>query len=100
MRLTKQQLDVIKQVLFKHFGEGSELRLFGSRADDNARGGDIDLYIRPSQLFEDVFAKKIDFLVTLEQVIGEQKVDVLIEPRVPDSFRQEVIRSGLLLCKR
>lgn len=23
-----------------------------------------------------------------------------IEPRVPDSFRQEVMRSGLLLCKR
>jgi hypothetical protein len=57
------------------------------------------LYIRPSRFFEDVFAKKIAFLVTLKQVIGEQKVDILIEPSVPDGFRQEVIRSGLLLCK-
>ncbi|WP_417529272.1 nucleotidyltransferase domain-containing protein [Marinomonas shanghaiensis] len=99
MRLTRQEVGAIEAAFASVFETG-EVFLFGSRVDDAKKGGDIDLYIRPSPLFEDVFAKKIDFLVTLKQVIGEQKVDVLIEPRVPDSFRQEVMRSGLLLCKR
>ncbi|MGO3738698.1 nucleotidyltransferase domain-containing protein [Marinomonas rhizomae] len=79
MRLTKQQLDVIKQVLFKHFGEGSELRLFGSRADDNARGGDIDLYIEPDlHSADDIVEAKLNALVELHLLLGDQKIDLVI----------------------
>ncbi|BDX03985.1 hypothetical protein MACH16_27330 [Marinomonas pontica] len=79
MRLTKQQVDVIKQVLFKHFGEGSELRLFGSRADDNARGGDIDLYIEPDlHSADDIVEAKLNALVELHLLLGDQKIDLVI----------------------
>ncbi|WP_215397995.1 nucleotidyltransferase domain-containing protein [Rheinheimera oceanensis] len=79
MRLTKQQQEIIKQVLLKHFGKGSELRLFGSRADDNARGGDIDLYIEPElRAADDIVEARLNALVELHLALGEQKIDLLI----------------------
>lgn len=79
MRLTKQQQEIIKQVLLKHFGKGSELRLFGSRADDNARGGDIDLYIEPElRSADDIVEARLNALVELHLALGEQKIDLLI----------------------
>lgn len=79
MRLTEQQQEIIKQVLLKHFGKGSELRLFGSRADDNARGGDIDLYIEPElRAADDIVEARLNALVELHLALGEQKIDLLI----------------------
>lgn len=79
MRLTEQQQEIIKQVLLKHFGKGSELRLFGSRADDNARGGDIDLYIEPElHAADDIVEARLNALVELHLALGEQKIDLVI----------------------
>ena len=79
MRLTEQQQEIIRQVLLKHFGKGSELRLFGSRADDNARGGDIDLYIEPElRAADDIVEAKLNALVELHLALGEQKIDLVI----------------------
>lgn len=79
MRLTEQQQEIIKQVLLKHFGKGSELRLFGSRTDDNARGGDIDLYIEPElRAADDIVEARLNALVELHLALGEQKIDLVI----------------------
>ncbi|KKO47836.1 DNA polymerase III subunit beta [Arsukibacterium sp. MJ3] len=79
MRLTEQQLKIIKQVLLKHFGRHSELRLFGSRADDSTRGGDIDLYIEPElQTADDIVDARLNALVELHMALGEQKIDLVI----------------------
>lgn len=82
MRLTGQQRSIIKQVLLKHFGAASELRLFGSRIDDNALGGDIDLYIEPEiQQADDIVEAKLNALVELHRQLGEQKIDLVINRR-------------------
>lgn len=79
MRLTEPQRAIIKQTLLKHFGAASELRLFGSRVDDNARGGDIDLYIEPEiQRADDIVEAKLNALVELHRQLGEQKIDLVI----------------------
>jgi hypothetical protein len=42
MRILKHEIQSISEVLKKHVGEVSaELRLYGSRTDDQKRGGDI-----------------------------------------------------------
>jgi len=45
MRISAQQrLDVCAE-LRRRFGEQCRIWLFGSRADDEKRGGDVDLYV-------------------------------------------------------
>ena len=45
MRLTKQQIHTITQTVFRLVGAESAVYLFGSRLNDQAKGGDIDLFI-------------------------------------------------------
>ena len=46
MRLSEKEIQVITQVARKIYGMSVEVYLFGSRTDENKRGGDIDLLIR------------------------------------------------------
>ena len=45
MRLTTEQICIIKKKAAQIFGEEIKVYLFGSRTDDKARGGDIDIFI-------------------------------------------------------
>jgi hypothetical protein len=43
MRLTEQQRATLKEETAAVFGPQAQLRLFGSRVDDNIKGGDPDM---------------------------------------------------------
>ena len=43
MRLTGREVTAIKKATKDVLGEGAQLRVFGSRTNDLAKGGDIDL---------------------------------------------------------
>ena len=45
MRLTKQQTEAITRTVTRLTGIGTAVYLFGSRLNDQAKGGDIDLFI-------------------------------------------------------
>lgn len=45
MRLTPTQIDTINSTAQAVLGEGARVWLYGSRLDDDRRGGDIDLLI-------------------------------------------------------
>ncbi len=49
MRLTAQQQATVRATVLDTFGSEAQVRLFGSRADDNKRGGDIDLLVTTSE---------------------------------------------------
>ena len=53
MRLTQDQQAAILTAATEVFGECAGVWLFGSRADDSKKGGDIDLIIRPGPLSTD-----------------------------------------------
>lgn len=94
MRLTDNDKKAIKETFFEIFEDG-KIYLFGSRADDTKRGGDIDLYISPSSKTR-LALKKIDFLVALKQKIGEQKIDVVID-RGKNNLIDEIGKKGIEL---
>ncbi|MCF7992786.1 MAG: nucleotidyltransferase domain-containing protein [Thiohalocapsa sp.] len=79
MRLDQTQLTAIRHVATECFGDDARLWLFGSRVDDAARGGDIDLLVEiPSLDSEQALRAKYDFLALLKQRIGDRRVDVVL----------------------
>lgn len=45
MRITPEQVAEIRRIVREALGDEATVRLFGSRLDDSARGGDVDLLI-------------------------------------------------------
>lgn len=79
MRLNKNEIYVITESFKKHFGENDHLWLFGSRADPNKRGGDIDLYIETQEKdMKRALNNKLAFVNNLWLQLGEQKIDVVL----------------------
>lgn len=86
IRLTSSQVTEIKCAAAEVFCGDVQVWLFGSRVDDRKRGGDIDLFLRPSARgAEQTLYDKVQFLVQLERRLGERKIDVVIE--YPDDDR-------------
>ena len=85
MRLTGEQTEVIRAAVREVYGEDSRLWLFGSRVDDERRGGDIDLLVRPDSSGDYLLMDKIRLLGKLERGLGERKIDIVIE--TPDDQR-------------
>ena len=45
MRIKPEQSLLISQCIHHHLGDAARVWLFGSRVNDDKRGGDIDLYV-------------------------------------------------------
>lgn len=81
MRLTSQQIESLKQVAAEVFGPQAQICLFGSRADDHRRGGDIDLYVSGVVLSMDAqLDAKLRFLVKAKRLLGERRIDLVFAP--------------------
>ena len=79
MCLTAYQNSFIHQKTLLFFGVHSHVWLFGSRVDDDKKGGDIDLYIEPEiQDPDKLIDAKLIFLVEIHRVLGEQKIDLVL----------------------
>lgn len=97
MRLTPEYIERIKRSAIECFGEGTRVYLFGSRTDDEKRGGDIDLFIETNNK-ENLFRKKIEMLKTLNEELGWQKIDIIIRYKdVPLPIYNAVKKEGILL---
>jgi len=96
MRLTNDERKAIKKAFKETFKDG-RIYLFGSRVDDTKRGGDIDLYLVPNEKFDNEQEKKIDFLIKLDEYIGEQKIDVIIAKDKNRLIEQEALKYGVEL---
>ena len=68
MRLTDFQRQSIYESAKSNFGADTQVWLFGSRVDDHAKSGDIDLYIEPqTQKPADLITAKLQFLRDLHK---------------------------------
>lgn len=95
MRLTKYQIESIKETFLEVFQTG-KIYLFGSRVFDEKKGGDIDLYIVTEEK-NNLASKRIKFLVKLKKLIGEQKIDIVFQKDTNRIIEQEAIKDGILL---
>ncbi len=78
MRLSESEQQSIIEIFKKFSGTNAKIYLFGSRADDSKKGGDIDLLIVVATIADKLSFNRLDFIVELVKKIGERKVDVTL----------------------
>lgn len=95
MRLQSKEIQIIIQVAKEIYGEGVKVYLFGSRLNDEKRGGDIDLLVRTEGETKNVLAR-IRMIARLKRLLGDQKIDVIGD--YEDSpVVYEALKKGMLL---
>lgn len=74
MRLSDSERRAITQAV-KRLDPVARVYLFGSRARDDLKGGDIDLLIVSGKL---EFSDKLTLLTEIKVAAGDQKIDIII----------------------
>lgn len=101
MRLTASEQMAIADAARSTLGPGACVSLFGSRVDDDARGGDIDLLVETASSWSasEWVSLRSAFISKLYRSIGERRIDVVLAappalappPAVLASARQQAI---------
>lgn len=97
MRVDENQLAIIEDTLKNRISD-AVIYIFGSRADDLKRGGDLDLFLITNQSFS--LRDKIHILAQLESKGIQRKVDLIIKnPDHPqEKLYKEVLKKGIRIC--
>jgi predicted nucleotidyltransferase len=73
----------------------AKIWLFGSRADDSQKGGDIDIGILSEKIDS---MKKLEIKINICEKIGEQKIDLLVSKTGDTAFfKYAVMEQGVSL---
>ena len=75
MRLTDYQAQVIRQLASR---VGGSVRVFGSRLDDTAHGGDLDLMLELSEPVDNPALMAAQMSAQVSRAMHGRKVDVLL----------------------
>jgi len=90
MRLSKDEIDIIKNVIGKYIND-AKIVLFGSRVYDYKKGGDIDLLVQTQENVK--LNDKIKILTNLELKGIERKVDIVF--KTPYIKEQNIVKTAL-----
>jgi len=94
MRLTTFEIQAIHDLAQKNFGKMARVYLFGSRVNNDLKGGDIDLFVSCDDENILTTQKKIQLLVDLKKSIGDRKIDIVLDnasTRSRESFYHSII---------
>ena len=78
MRLTDYQTQAIRQLAIRVAGNRSRVHVFGSRLDDSAHGGDIDLLLELPESVNNPALMAAQMSAMVSRVMQGRKVDVLV----------------------
>ena len=100
MRLSEFEIESIKRMASRHFGTNVKVFLFGSRTSNQKRGGDIDLFISNPDGGHLKMRTKINFMTDLMLLIGEQKIDVVLDnsDKKKSVLFKTINQTGIKLC--
>jgi uncharacterized protein len=103
MRLQESEITHITNV-FSSFvkTKNVQLYLYGSRTDDQKKGGDIDLLLVTSDPDVSTYlqSSKLKILLNLKELIGDQKIDLRIAHKkelTEDPFLKVIFPQAILL---
>jgi predicted nucleotidyltransferase len=79
MRLHATQVQLTKQTVDRLLGVPNRIWLFGSRARDDLRGGDIDLLVETDTVVPNRAEMICRIYGALIMALGDQKIDILLK---------------------
>lgn len=94
MRISSKHVQLITQSVHFYLGDSARIWLFGSRLDDQKRGGDVDLYVEAEThtLMDEIRCK-----MQLEQRL-DMPVDLIVRSQNEDAPIARIARNtGLIL---
>lgn len=86
MRLAITDIQKIRSEVTSQLGRDAEIVLFGSRVDDQALGGDVDLMITLDHVLGSTASTAAFLSARLERILNGRKVDVVLV--TPDATHQ------------
>ena len=106
MRITVSEKDFIVTTLESFFAHTKiQIFLYGSRVDDQLRGGDIDLFVLvpDEKLLQEIRLKQHIVLATLKTgtPLGEQRIDLkfLHPSQLNEPFYEQIAKNAVKLNK-
>ena len=90
MRLQENEIKIIKSSIALYIKD-AKILLFGSRADDSKKGGDIDIFINTNQNI--TLRDKLKILANIEIKGISRKIDMII--KTPSSKHQSIFTTAL-----
>lgn len=97
MRLSTAQTRLILDCVHKQFGADAQVMLFGSRLDDSARGGDVDLLV--DSVAEPTVRQRALATLALEHALN-LPVDIVAQQRgTPGSAFARMARANAQLLE-
>lgn len=99
MRLRPQDVIALRTAIYDLAPDVSVIRLFGSRLDDKARGGDVDLMVDFEQPVDNPAVLSARLAVGASRAISNRKVDILLRaPNLMSSaIHQIALDEGVVL---
>jgi predicted nucleotidyltransferase len=93
MRLETEEIIAITSAVHEYDPQ-AQIYLFGSRTDDLAKGGDIDILVLSACL---TFKDKLKIKARIFQHLDDQKIDIVIAPDISDPFIRLAKENGVVL---
>lgn len=99
VRMTAREIAVIRTSVNRLIGDRASIRIFGSRARKDEKGGDIDILIETERQLPSRLASAYRLTSELQMQLGDQKIDVIIiEPGMREQPIHQIARqTGVIL---
>lgn len=99
MRLAEKTQAIISHTAHEVFGPDVAVKIFGSKLDSQAKGGDIDLLIEADQHVPNPRHKSLELVAKLQMRLGDQAIDVIIvDPQTKKQpIHLEAIRTAVAI---
>ena len=99
VRLSAREIEIIRATVSRLMGDDTSIRIFGSRARADEKGGDIDILVETAQRLPNRVTSACRLVSELQMQLGDQKIDaIIIDPATREQPIHRIARqTGVML---